>query len=137
MKKYLLPFILILPLFNFAQIIPSAQRVDWSTAGFEGTIPSPPTIVDVTNFGAIANDTISDNAALTNAIASLNAQAGVVFFPSGNYLFSSVINLPDSVILRGNGASNTHFNFNFNNSVNNCINISHGQSGSFSSIVSG
>ena len=137
MKKYFTLLILIQTLVANAQIIPAAQRVDWSNAGFEGTIPSPTTIIDVTTLGAIANDTVDDYLAVTNAIAYLNGHAGVVFFPSGNYVLSSAINVPDSVVIRGNGATQTHLNFNFNNTANNCFNISQGQSSTFTPIVSG
>ncbi len=137
MLKKILFLLLIINTRLYAQIIPSNVRSIWSGAGVEGAIPSPQNSIDVTLFGAIPNDGLDDFSAVVNAISSLNGNAGVVLFPYGTYNLSSVINLPDSVILRGGGATQTLLNFNFNNNPNNCFNISRGQSGSFTSIVFG
>src|SRR6188768_3336998 len=98
-----------------AQTLPDSIIVDWTHAGFEGSIPEFPTIVDVTAFGAIAGDTIDDQFSVAIAISSLNGNAGVIYFPPGNYLLNSTVNLPDSTVLRGAGADSTVLTFNFNN----------------------
>jgi len=36
-----------------AQVIPDSLRVDWSDAGYDGTIPDPSLIVNVKDFGAL------------------------------------------------------------------------------------
>jgi hypothetical protein len=87
-----------------AQNLNDSVTVDWSMAGYEGTIPSYSNSVDITAFGAVPGDTLDDQPAIAAAIASLGGNAGAVYFPAGNYLMHSTVNLPDSVVLRGAGA---------------------------------
>jgi hypothetical protein len=61
---------------------------------------------NVMDFGAVGNGTADDTAAINLAIASISTGlngGGTVFFPKGNYLATSTIYLPQSVILLGTG----------------------------------
>jgi hypothetical protein len=61
---------------------------------------------NVMDFGAVGNGTTDDTTAINLAIASINTGTnggGTVFFPRGNYLTTSTIYLPQSVILLGTG----------------------------------
>lgn len=63
-------------------------------------------VANVFDFGAVGNGTTDDTAAINAAIASINTGTnggGTVFFPRGNYLTTSTIYLPQSVILLGTG----------------------------------
>ena len=120
-----------------AQCLHDSITVDWDNAGFEGDIPEYTNIIDVTSFGAIANDTIDDHAAVFSAINSLNGNSGVIYFPPGNYLMNTMINLPDSIVLRGAGADSTLLTFNFNNTTSYSINIAHAESNLFFPVYSG
>lgn len=119
-----------------AQVIPSNRRVQWSQCGYPGTLPNPQTIVDVTSFGAVGDGVTDNFTAVTAAINSLSGTQGVIYFPTGNFLIGSSLNLPDSVILRGVSSDSTHLSFNFNGTVANCINIT-GTVGTFTSVNSG
>ncbi|MFY0600502.1 MAG: DUF4955 domain-containing protein [Cyclobacteriaceae bacterium] len=90
---------------------------DYSFAGYnlgEEAIPDEVDypVFDITNYGAIANDTISDQAAIQAAIdAAVENGSGVVFFPPGEFwvitdpLKTSPITIQGSnIILRGSGA---------------------------------
>src|SRR3990172_5696658 len=94
-----LPFIICTAL--HAQIIPGAMRVDWSKAGYEGSIPDPANVLDVTGYGAVANDNSDDYSAIISAMNALSGQQGVIYFPPGIYDVRSTLNLADSVVLRG------------------------------------
>jgi hypothetical protein len=119
------------PVWLSAQVIPPALRVDWTTAGYEGRIPNPELIVDVKSFGAAGNGTVNDWSAITGAIGFLAGRCGVIHFPAGDYLILAPLSLPDSVILRGEGADQTRLLFNLGDSSLNCINVSRVQSGAW------
>jgi hypothetical protein len=89
---------------------------DYSYAGYalgEVGIPEPTgPIFDVTDYGAVADDPISDRKAIEAAIAAAErAGGGVVFFPKGRFLVSEVaesndpINIHGShIVLKGSGS---------------------------------
>lgn len=61
---------------------------------------------NVMDFGAVGNGTTDDTTAINLAIASINTGTnggGTVFVPRGNYLTTSTIYLPQSIILLGTG----------------------------------
>ena len=137
MKKLILFFVLSISSPSFAQVIPASNRVDWSHAGHEGVIPDPSNIVDVTGFGAVGDSLTDNHGFILTAISSLNGNRGVIYFPPGNYLVLSTINLPDSVILRGASSDSTHLIFDFAGSAGNCINIAGQATFPFTNILYG
>ncbi len=68
---------------------------------------------DVTNYGAVANDSNSDQAAIQAAIDAAEANGGgIVFFPSGEFLIntnasstSSITITGSNIILKGSGST--------------------------------
>ena len=122
---------------SFSQTIPSSMLVDWSYAGLQNDYVDTAAIADVTTFGATGNGVTNDYPAVLNAINSLGGHSGVVFFPAGNYLLNSSLNLPDSVVLKGAGADMTTLTFDLGGVTGNCINITKAQSNSFVAAVSG
>lgn len=137
MKKLLLVLLPFLALHLQAQIIPAAARADWSRAGFQGTVPDYSNVLDITTFGAIANDSIDDYPAIESAILSLHGTAGVIYFPPGNYLVQSTVVLKDSIILRGAGCDSTTLLFNFGGGAYNSFHIGTGLTQSFHPLDSG
>jgi len=137
MKNLLLVISFSIAFYTSAQTIPDSMKVDWTKAGFEGGIPEYSNVVDVTTFGAIAGDTIDDQPAVVAAISSLNGNAGVIYFPPGNYLMNYWINLPDSTVLRGAGSDSTLLTFNFGNLTSNSFNISGSITTVFFPVISG
>ena len=122
---------------NFAQTIPQSRTSNWQYAGYSNNLSSPTIILDVTQFGATGNGTTDDADAIRSAIDSLHGMRGVVYFPPGNFLLKSSLDLPDSIIIRGATSDSTHLIFNLNGVVGNAINISGSQSGVFTSVISG
>lgn len=122
---------------SIAQTIPSSRISNWSKAGYPDNIPSSSNIMDVTQFGAAGNGISDDASAIRSAIDSLHGMRGIVYFPGGNYLIGSTIDLPDSVIMRGASSDSTHIIFNFNGGVGNGFNITGSVTGVFTSVISG
>lgn len=106
----------------YSQTVPAAYQSEWHLAGFEGDFIEPVNVIDVTTAGAIANDGLNDDAALNSAISTANGSV-VIYFPAGDYNFSSPVNLPDSLIIRGTGADSTHLIFDLANAQLNCFNF--------------
>lgn len=95
-----------------AQIIPANRVVDWTLAGFKGSMPVYSRVVNITSFGGLGNGQISSDGALRNAIASLGGDSGVIYFPAGTYFFVSPITLRSGLVLRGEDATSTTLRFN-------------------------
>jgi hypothetical protein len=97
--------------FSYAQVLPSNRAVDWSLAGFKGVIPDYPTVLDISNYGGSGDGVGSNDTALLNAINSLSGAEGVIYFPSGIFIFNSPINLRSGLILRGASSDSTTLKF--------------------------
>ncbi len=136
MRLHLLFFLLISVANSFAQTIPPTLTADWSKAGYPDSFPNPSLVFDITNFGGNGNGVFDNATALNDAIDSLHGSRGVIYFPTGNYIIGSTIDLPDSVIIRGLSSDSTHLIFNLNGSVGNGFNITGGASGVFASVLS-
>jgi len=112
MKK---TFIIIL--FSFWTIhavaqIPEWRIVDWSNAGLNYSVGDNLPEVNITDFGAIANDDISDDAAISDAINSFSGDYGKILIPAGDFIFTQTINLPTGITLYGQGYNTTVLKFN-------------------------
>ncbi|MBK6753394.1 MAG: hypothetical protein IPG69_07305 [Flavobacteriales bacterium] len=103
-----------------AQVLPTARSTDWSKAGFQLSPPSSTITVDITTFGGIGDGVTANGAALFAAFTAVQGQAGVILFPPGDFLFTSTILLPDSVVLRGATADSTTLTFSLGG-VGHCI----------------
>ncbi len=114
--QIVLVYLLMTALCHFcnAQVIPPERQVDWSVALNSYNYRLPLKEVNVKDFGAIGDGVNDDQTAIAEAISSLNGELGYVYFPAGTYLLKNPISLPDSVILRGDGANVCELRFNFN-----------------------
>jgi hypothetical protein len=117
-----------------SQVIPPENRVDWSQAGSQYVFPESAAEVSILLFGGDASGITDNTEALGLAMASLGGHPGTVFFQSGTYLFSSPVNVTDSVWLKGAGSDSTFIKiahsgtgFNFGGSA----------TGSFTDILTG
>jgi hypothetical protein len=90
---------------------------DFSYAGYHNGEKEIPKIedykiFDVSTFGAIPNDTVSDKAAIQMAINAANKNgSGIVFFPKGSFLINedsagatSIVSNNSKIIFRGSGS---------------------------------
>ncbi len=138
MKKILYSILLLcLSLCSTAQIIPESNLVDWSNAGYPGNFPDPATIVSVMDFGAVGDGIADDRAAVLAAIASLNNQPGVIFFPAGSYKITSTVNIPSDVVLRGEGVTSTFIKLNMGGSAIDGFNITGSINSTEVAVISG
>ena len=84
---------------------------DFSYAGYhwgEEPPPHPPATLDVTDFGAVADDREDDTAAILEALAVANAALGpvVLQFPVGRFIVRDILYIKRSdFILRGAGSA--------------------------------
>lgn len=97
--------------FSYAQVLPLNRSVDWSIAGFKGIIPDYPAVVDISNYGGSGDGVGSNDTAFINAVNSLSGANGVIYFPSGTFIFNSPINLRSGLILRGASSDSTTLKF--------------------------
>lgn len=136
MKKYI-PFLLLtfMAEVSFSQIIPLNRQSDWSQTGYPDSIPEPSLILNVMDFGAIADGINDDFAAIDSAIDALNGNRGVIYFPPGLYRIGTNLHLPDSTILRGASADSTHLRFDLQGAISNCISISGSPVSAFDTVV--
>ncbi len=137
MKFKLILYLFIISTLANAQVIHDSIRVDWSGVGYQGDKPEPAIIVNVKDFGAQGDSITNDYQAIIDAVNSLNGYMGIVYFPEGNYLINSPLNLPDSIILRGATSDSTALIFDLGGEPINCINISKGQAMDFTRIITG
>ncbi len=89
------------------------------------------------SFGAHGDSIHDDASAIASAIASLSGHAGIVYFPYGKYLIKSTLNIPDSVILRGDCSDSAQLVFNLGGSAIDCIDAQVNVSTTFQNIISG
>ncbi len=112
MKKVLLVCFLLISIYTYTQVLPADRSVDWSLAGYRGAIPDYPTVVSITNYGGSGDGVSINDSAFTGAVNSLSGADGVIYFPSGTYLFNSPITLRSGLVIRGSGADSTTIKLN-------------------------
>lgn len=137
MKNLLIILFFVIFCQSQAQVLTDEKRADWSVAGYGGQLPNTDNLVNVKSFGALGNGIVDDSPAIKNAINSFEGDLGVVFFPAGEYLIQSSLNLPDSIILRGEDKGLVKLKFDLGETNSNCINISKSQNLVFSKIIKG
>ncbi|MCB0670036.1 MAG: hypothetical protein KDC80_29620, partial [Saprospiraceae bacterium] len=99
-----------------AQILPDNRATDWTSAGLTAGSRHSINRINMIEQGADPSGNSPCNDVIASAIASLQGKSGVMFFPAGTYFFDGSITLPDSVVIQGEGASETVFNFNLGGS---------------------
>ncbi len=130
-------FSLLLSTACISQTIPSGRLTDWSHTGYPDAFPTPTRILNVTDFGAIPNDTVDDYPAVHLALDSLSGSIGVVYFPAGTYILHSGFDLPDSVIVRGASADSTHLIFNLDSASTFLFTVGGSVAGAYTPVLSG
>lgn len=105
-------FVLILSVSDCrSQVLSLNRKVNWELAGLRESIPDFTNVSDITSFGGSGDGITWNDVPIQNAISSLAGHSGVIYFPPGNYLFTSSIVLPDSVIIRGHSPDSTFLKF--------------------------
>ena len=96
---------------SFSQVLLPERTTTWEKAGLTTTLQAPQNHVSIADFGADDTGLSSCNTAYEAAIESLNGHAGTIYFPAGQYYFTSGISIPDSVFLKGE-SDGTELRFN-------------------------
>ena len=104
--------LLILYCLQLLSQVPENRIVNWSNAGLSYSINEDIETVNISDFGAIVNDGLSDNQAIVDALAYFDGQPGKILFDVGVYNFNSRIILQSGIILEGAGSNQTFFNAN-------------------------
>lgn len=100
-------FLILFSLQAYPQVIPPENRIDWSQAGCRFFLPDSVPEVSILAFGGSNNGLIDNTNALNTAMETFGGHPGRIYFPSGIYLFSSSVSMPDSIILKGAGSDST------------------------------
>lgn len=129
--KSILLLLFFLSLKGLAQVIPSDRQVDWTEALQSYQFKNPSTEVNVIDFGAVGDGINNDWQSIQNAIDFFEGKLGAIYFPNGIYLIKQPLIIPDSIVLFGDGASQTSLVFNFENVSANCIIFKRNQENSF------
>ncbi|MCO5249127.1 MAG: T9SS type A sorting domain-containing protein [Chitinophagales bacterium] len=126
MKHYLIAFlILAFPLTGLnAGIIPEERTVDWTSAGYHGETPEFDRFINILDFGGDNTGVSPNDNAFTAALALLNGEPTVIYFPAGEYLFEKILTLRSNLIIRGAGADSTKFVFDMTVNNRDCIRAS-------------
>ena len=136
MKLTFTAFLFFITASCFAQTIPLNRTFNWTNSGYQGNYLRNATVIDFLTVGGVADGLTDNSVALQNAIANAPKPV-VIYFPGGNYLFNSSINLPDSTILRGATSDSTNLLFDFSGAIGNGINISGTTGPTFTNVTSG
>jgi hypothetical protein len=95
-----------------SQTLPSERSANWHQAGCTENYPEELPLINLLDFGGLA-DGISDNStAIESAISFLDGNPGVIYIPVGYFHFTRPIHLTHNIILRGASASATFLTFN-------------------------
>ncbi|MDQ3047878.1 MAG: T9SS type A sorting domain-containing protein [Bacteroidota bacterium] len=130
LRNYSFLFVLFLVrLVSAAQIIPATRTVNWSLAGLSNPIPEPSTSIDIASFGGSGDSITNNDLPLQNALASVAGNPTIIYFPAGNYQFTSSFNIPSGTILRGDSTAKTNFLFNLSGAAYDLFGITGSPSG--------
>ena len=114
MRLLLLCFSLCITQYTFGQLLPNNRSVNWEQAGCRADYPEIITTLNILDYGGNGNGQAENSAAFSAALAALNAQIGVIYFPEGTYLFNAPIQLPSNTIIRGQSSTATTLLFDLN-----------------------
>lgn len=126
--------LLALPMLTHGQELPAERHFAdaWRRAGTSPDVPYPDRVVSVEDFGAHTDGETNTIEAIQAALAALEGQPGIVYFPAGTYRLSSTLNLPEGVVLRGESPETTTLLF---DNVNHCLAVSQRQTETFQPIL--
>ena len=94
---------------GFSQTLPLSRSVDWTLAGLRDTTTNGFIEIDMQAQGVVGNGTTPNDSIVNNVLLSFTNSGAILNFPSGNFLFNNTINVPNNIIIRGEGAEVTSF----------------------------
>jgi hypothetical protein len=109
MRKIFSLLFLLVCVSGFSQTLPLSRSVDWTLAGLRDTTTNGFIEIDMQAQGVVGNGTTSNDSIVGNVLLSITTSGAILNFPSGNFLFNNTINLPNNIIIKGEGAEVTSF----------------------------
>lgn len=94
---------------GFSQTLPLSRSVDWTLAGLRDTTTNGFIEIDMQAQGVVGNGTTPNDSIVGNVLSSITTSGAILNFPSGNFLFNNTINIPNNIIIKGEGAEVTSF----------------------------
>lgn len=98
------------------QTIPSNRVTDWSYAGLTKPLCHPDSIYNIIDYGGNPDGVTSNDQAFQNVLNALSGNAGMIYFPSGNFHFTSTLSLSSNIVLKGSSSASTTLSFDLNGS---------------------
>lgn len=116
MKNYLFFLcLLVIPLFSVCQqVLPTYQTSNWSDLkNLDIPVLTDSVQINIMDYGGDSTGVLKNNIALSKALGYLKTtnKTGIVYFPTGSFLFTITVNLPSNTILKGAGAPATTLRF--------------------------
>ncbi|MBS1585714.1 MAG: hypothetical protein JSS82_09225 [Bacteroidetes bacterium] len=105
-----------------AQTVPAARVTDWSHAGTQDSLPVYGNVVNIMDYGGVADGITPNDTPFQSALAALALQPGTIVFPAGSYMFHHSIDLRDSIVIKGADTS-SRLLFDLGGSAQDMINI--------------
>ena len=110
MSKFLLIIMFFLSLDLIAQVLPDSRSVNWSLAGLNDTSTVGFNVYNANNEGFFDDGTTANDAVFVDFLTN-HTEPLILLFPAGDYVFNESIVMRSDLILRGDGAELTRFNF--------------------------
>jgi len=101
--------IIFISISGFSQTLPNSRSVDWTLAGLRDTSTLGFIEIDVQARGVKGNGTFANDSIIEQLLSSITATGAILNFPTGNFLFNKTINVPNNIVIRGQGAQYTTF----------------------------
>jgi len=96
----------------FTQTLSPLRCVDWTLAGLRDTSTTGFVEIDMQARGAVGDGVAENDSIILEVLSAIAEPGAILNFPSGNFLFTKSINVPNNVIIRGKGADQTTFTMN-------------------------
>lgn len=98
-------FLLLLPCLLLGQNVPESRQTSY--ANITGEIPNliGKTVVNLKELGADVEGVHNADQVMKQAIAKLGREGGIIYLPSGSYLFNQTIELSSNIYVVGDGAN--------------------------------
>lgn len=107
MKQFFLLLAIITPLAFLQAQVPQDRLCDWTRAGLTYDISENILSVNITDFGAIADDGLPDDEAFSLAMEHFNGDPGIILFPSGEFNFTESISIISGIVVNGESSEET------------------------------
>lgn len=100
----------------YSQTLPASRSVDWKLAGLRDTTTNGFLEIEMHNLGIVGDGVTPNDSILDSVLTSVSETGTILTFPPGDFLFHETIDLPDNIVIKGDGAESTTFIFDLNGS---------------------